>query len=120
MESRLKSATGTKKIDEILDDSNKWPALEVVMQDPAVVNKMCEHYGVLPDAKFFDRVAGLYNQGLINTRSILYSHSGDVSMACMQDQELECRTIAQRPNTPNLPHPPVKGRDNGASAGVHI
>ena len=116
VEARMKNATGTKKMDEILDDPAKWPALGVVMQDPAVVKKMCEHYGVMPDGQFFERVTGLYNQGLVDTRSILYAHSGDISLACLQDQTLQQREMAQaKVPQANLPAAPIKGRDAGLS-----
>ena len=117
LEERLKSATGTTKLDEILDNPDKHPALSVIMQDPAVVEKMCEHYGVLPDPQFFERVTGLYNQGLVNTRSILYAHSGDVSLACMQDQQLQKLAPQQQPAA-NLAALPPRSRD--AQAGLTL
>lgn len=89
VETRLKNATGDHKLHHLLTNPDAMPAVNVIMQDPAVVQRLCDHYGVCHDPKFFERTAALFSQGLIDVRAIEFPRSGDLALSCNQDILLE-------------------------------
>ena len=120
IEGRLKQATGDHKLHHILDNPAMIPAVSVIMQDPSISKRFCDHYQTFHDANFFDRVAGLYAANLIDDKSIVYAHSCEVALACQQDQMLEQQQFAVRPPSvpQNLPPAFAKSQSAGAATGL--